>query len=115
MRNGIIYRKSRYFTFNAAISRAGPKLAKSANAMKAGKKIMCQFGRNAYQTIRSIKIIKFVAKSMRATRAVAAGIIIRGKYTFEIKFALPTMLFEASERTLEKRNHGNIPAKTRMG
>lgn len=42
------------------------------------------------------------------------GIIIRGKYTFEIKFTFPIRLLLASVSAFEKNCHGNIAAYTIM-
>jgi hypothetical protein len=42
--NGIMYLKSRYFTFSAVIKRPAPILAIKANKRKNGRKTICQDG-----------------------------------------------------------------------
>ena len=55
---------------------------------------------------------KVTAKSTSATMIVAAGTMRRGKYTLLMRLAFVTKLLEASDKMVENRVHGNIPAKT---
>ena len=46
---------------------------------------------------------------------VPAGMIRRGKYTFDTRLVLPIRLLLAYESALEKNCQGNIAANTRIG
>jgi hypothetical protein len=95
------------------MKRAGPKLAIIVKTINAGSKITFQCGETPYQSIRMHRITKLIEKSTSATTLADIGTIRRGKYTLLIRFAFPTRLFDASDKILEKRNQGSIPAKTR--
>ena len=110
--NGMMYRKSRYFTFNAVIQRLGPRLARNAKITNNGNNNICGPGTYWYQTIIKTSSEKLIKKSTIATTTVAAGTINLGKYTLLIKFAFVTRLFEASASAVEKNVHGSIPANT---
>ncbi len=51
-------------------------------------------------------------KSTREVMMAEAGMIIRGKYIFEIRLVLPIRLLLASDKAPEKNCQGNSPAKT---
>src|ERR1700686_3359603 len=104
--NGMIKRKSRYLTLSAVSRKAGPRLAIIASATKPGNSAMRQVGQKPYHTISPKRIARLTAKSTSATTAEDAGMMRRGKYTLPTRLALPTKLFEASLRIVEKRNHG---------
>src|SRR6516162_263475 len=108
----MIKRTSRYFTFSAVSQRPGPKPASIASTTKPGSRTICQPGKNRYQIISATIITKLMVKSTEATPTAASGTIRRGKYTLLIRLALPTMLLEVSASALEKKVHGNMPAKT---
>src|SRR5262245_57003044 len=94
---------------------AGPRLASTARATKPGRKTICQPGAKPYQAITLSRTKRFIAKSTSATTADDDGMMIRGKYTFPMRFALARRLFEASLKMDENKNQGNIPANTMIG
>jgi hypothetical protein len=53
---------------------------------------------------------KPIARSTRPGRTLASGMIRRGKYTFEIRLALPTRLPLAAVTAFVKYIHGSSPA-----
>jgi len=79
MINGMIYLKSRYFTFTAVRYKPTPKAQKNANNMNRGKKIICQEGTNLNQMNITKRMIKDIAKSTRLVITDHVGIIILGK------------------------------------
>lgn len=97
--NGTMYRKSRYFTFSAASQNPKPKDASNARNRKNGKVTIRQSGINWYQIIKTARITKEIRKSTKLTITALAGIIIRGKYTFDSIFAfvINELLLSVSE------------------
>jgi hypothetical protein len=77
--NGIIYLKSRYFTFNAAIYNPVPIAVTSANNKNNGRKSILISGIKRVKTIIKISITKEIRKSIRQTITVLAGTINLGK------------------------------------
>src|SRR5262245_1164322 len=110
----MMYRMSRYLTFNAVSKRPGPKPTTRASPTNSGSSRICQPGTNWYQIISAPSIRKLMAKSTKATPTAAIGTMRRGKYTLLIRLALPTTLLDASANALEKKVQGSIPAKTMM-
>src|SRR5262245_49183016 len=97
------------------MNRAGPRLASTARITKPGSSSRRQLGTKAYQAISAASITKLMAKSTRAVTADEAGMMMRGKNTLPIRLPLATMLFDASDKIAENKNHGSIPAKTMIG
>src|SRR5215471_17239614 len=56
--------------------------------------------------------MRLIRKSTNDVITAAVGTIIRGKYTFVIKFELAIRLFDASLSAVEKSVHGSIPQST---
>lgn len=77
--NGMIYLKSRYFTFTAVRYNPIPNAQVKASKMNSGKKIICQEGMNPYQINMADMIINDMPRSTRLVITELAGIIIRGK------------------------------------
>src|SRR5450631_711606 len=98
----MIYRKSLYLTFRAVTYRPVPKDKHNVRKMNTGRKKICMGGLNWKKTIISIKIPNEMAKSTMLVITAAAGMIIRGKYTFEIRLVLPVRLLLASDKAEEK-------------
>src|ERR1700675_2618134 len=109
---GTMYRKSRYFTLSAHSQSPAPSEAPIANAMKSGSVTTRQSGRNPYQNINSAIRPRVIRKSANAVITELPGTISRGKYTFEIRLALPTRLVLDSLNAVEKNCHGNMAANT---
>src|SRR5256885_14769730 len=65
--------------------------------------------------MRTASKINEIAKSTKETMTELAGTIIRGKYTFEIKFAFVTSELLPSAREVANNCHGSIAAKTITG
>src|SRR5438477_6002705 len=86
--NGTTYRKSRYFTFNAASQVPAPADASRAIAVKMGNASNATPGQTLYHTIKIASSAIENAKSTNETMTELAGTIRRGKYTLEIRFAL---------------------------
>src|SRR5216683_8114745 len=110
--NGMIYRKSRYWTFSAVIQSDGPKLARKARAMNRGRKTICHPGKNLYQTSIASRMTKLIRKSTNDTMIIAVGTISRGKNTLLMRLALLIRLLDASAKPVAKNDQGSIPAKT---
>lgn len=77
--NGMIYRKSLYFTFSAVMYKLIPNEARKARIIKNGKNKICQDGTNRYQRNKTSINAKDIPKSTRLTITELAGMISRGK------------------------------------
>ena len=76
---GMIYLKSRYFTFTAVRYRPTPNAHTKANSINKGRKIICQEGMNWYHTHIAIIMMKDIPRSTRLVITELAGMIILGK------------------------------------
>ncbi len=83
-----------------------------ASKTKIGRKIMCHDGKNPYHKNMSNKRQKEIPRSTRLVMTELAGMIILGKYTLVIRFALPINELLDSLNALLKNCHGSIPANT---
>jgi hypothetical protein len=110
--NGIIYLKSRYLTVSADTNTPKPRAEHMAMSKNNGKNNIRAPGRSPPHAIMISKIRKVIKKSIRQTITVLAGIINRGKYTFEIRLVFPTSEFAASLNAPEKNCQGKVAAAT---
>ncbi len=83
--------------------------------MKHGSTSQCQVGHCPYQTDKPVKRTSTTAKSTRATPTEERGTSKRGKYTFEMRLALPTRLPLEPDRAAAKSCQGRSPARTSSG
>src|SRR5260221_921262 len=83
--------------------------------MNTGNRKIRDDGAKCRNTIITSKMPKEIAKSTKLVITAEAGTIIRGKYTFDIRFVLEIRLLPASDRAVEKNWHGRRPLKTSKG
>src|SRR5437867_12176632 len=114
-KNGTTYRKSRYFTFNAASHKPGPMAAANAISVNSGRAIIRQSGTNRYHTSSRARKPPAIKKSTRLVITALAGTTRRGKYIFDTRFELTIRLLLLSDSELEKNCQGNSPQKTSIG
>jgi hypothetical protein len=107
--------KSLYFTFNAVSQIPTPKLDKKASIINKGRNTRFTDGIDPNHIRRTNIKTNEIRKSTRLVITDEAGMIIRGKYTFEISRSLPIRLLLASVRPVAKNCQGNKPAKTSNG
>src|ERR1700704_2242120 len=89
-----------------------PKDARNAITIKRGSNNICIGGRKRNHAINKIINTNEIPKSTRLTITELAGMIMRGKYIFVIRFEFPIRLVLASDKALEKNCQGNTPANT---
>ena len=77
--NGMIYLKSRYFTFTAVRYKPIPNAQVKASKTNNGKKMICQDGNTPYQMNIAVMITNDMARSTRLVITELAGMIILGK------------------------------------
>src|SRR5580698_4443266 len=80
--------------------------------INAGNTRICQPGAKEYQNMSTASIPTVMAKSTILVTTAPVGISSRGKYTFEIKLALPMRLLDDSVRAVEKNCHGSSAVYT---
>src|SRR5689334_4521601 len=103
--NGTTCLKSRNLTFSDVNQRPTPKLAKNAMSINNGRKMRLTEGTVLYQISKANINTSEIKKSTRLVITDEAGMIILGKYTFEINLSLPTRLLLASDKPVEKNCH----------
>src|ERR1051325_1893044 len=101
-RKGTTWRKSRYRTFSAESQSPAPNAAPNASPINTGKAKIRQSGQNRFQSINIASKQSVIRKSAKLVMTDPAGITSRGKYTFEIRFALPIRLLLDSVRAVAK-------------
>src|SRR5262245_19078957 len=80
--------------------------------MSAGSAITRQSGTTLYQIMTTAIMPTVMRKSTKLVMTELAGMTRRGKYTFEIRWALPIRLELASLSPVANNCHGNMPTRT---
>src|SRR5687768_12184967 len=110
VRNGTTWRTSRNSTFSADSQSPTPSAVASASAMNAGNQTTLAVGATPWYHINPNSSGNVSAKSTSPASTVASGSVRRGKYTFVMRCALPTRLFDAIVRPVAKNVHGTSAA-----
>src|SRR5580658_10952202 len=100
--NGTMWRTSRYRTMRADSHSPIPSAHANDRTMNKGSAVRRQSGTKRYQAIIPVIRASVIRKSTKLVTTALEGTIIRGKYIFEIRFALLTML------SLDKLIHPEI-------
>src|SRR3972149_9365006 len=115
MRNGTAYCTSLYLTFRAENHMPKPTAFRSVTPMMTGASNTPGPSATPYQSIIARRTAKPMRKSMSAAMAELAGIMSRGKYTFETRLAPVTKLvvdwLRTAAKEFQRRRHG----RTKMG
>src|SRR5437762_2979025 len=90
-----------------------PSDAAKAISTKNGNATRCQSGKYPYHSIMAAMRHIVIAKSTKLVTTAPAGMISRGKYTFEIRLLLPMRLLLDSANAVEKNCQGIMAANTR--
>ena len=106
---------SRYFTLSADIHIPTPMAKNVVKKTSNGSNNKFIVGRTQNQIIIPTINPKAIAKSISPAPTAAQGIIMRGKYTLVMRFALPTKLLPLFVMALEKKVQGINPARANSG
>src|SRR3954447_1828149 len=104
---------SRYSTFSADSQSPNPNASAAATMIGSGSQISVQESGTEYQTYITSTSASVTAMSTIPASTDDAGTIMRGKYTFEIRCALPIRLLLELVRPVEKNVHGTSAAMTK--
>src|SRR5688500_13992373 len=97
---------------SAVMIRPGPMADTIATSMKKGSVRSRHVGQNWNHAMRAARMVDAIAKSTSDTTTELAGTIMRGKYTFVMRFELLTMLWLDEDNALAKNCHGSMAANT---